>query len=67
MREAAIVLSGYSAQGIYANYHIKDKVTMSDLGSARACWSLRTPKWWRRSLLSPARPARNHAAAWWRV
>jgi NAD(P) transhydrogenase len=32
MREAVLLLSGYSAQGIYANYHIKDRVTISDLG-----------------------------------
>jgi NAD(P) transhydrogenase len=33
MREAVLLLSGYFAQGIYgANYHIKEKVTISDLG-----------------------------------
>jgi NAD(P) transhydrogenase len=33
MREAVLLLSGYSAQGIYGpNYHVKEKVTMSDLG-----------------------------------
>jgi NAD(P) transhydrogenase len=33
MREAVLHLSGYQFQGIYGiNYHVKDKITMADLG-----------------------------------
>jgi len=33
MREAVLHLSGYEYQGIYGlNYHVKDKITMDDLG-----------------------------------
>jgi NAD(P) transhydrogenase len=33
MREAVLHLSGYEYQGIYGlNYHVKDKITMEDLG-----------------------------------
>ena len=33
MREAVMHLSGYEYQGIYGiNYHVKDKITMADLG-----------------------------------
>ena len=33
MREAVLHLSGYEYQGIYGiNYHVKDKITMADLG-----------------------------------
>src|SRR6266576_245309 len=33
MREAVMHLSGYQFQGIYGiNYHVKDKITMADLG-----------------------------------
>src|SRR5215467_3184610 len=33
MREAVMHLSGFQFQGIYGiNYHVKDKITMSDLG-----------------------------------
>src|SRR5215475_13226879 len=33
MREAVLHLSGYQFQGIYGiNYHVKEKITMADLG-----------------------------------
>src|SRR5437762_6711079 len=33
MREAVLHLSGFQFQGIYGiNYHVKDKITMADLG-----------------------------------
>ena len=33
MREAVLHLSGFEYQGIYGvNYHVKDKITMADLG-----------------------------------
>src|SRR5947209_9389487 len=33
MREAVLYLSGFSYQGIYGlNHHVKDKITMADLG-----------------------------------
>ena len=33
MREAVLHLSGYEYQGIYGvNYHVKDKISMADLG-----------------------------------
>src|ERR1051326_7344389 len=33
MREAVLPLSGFQYQGIYGvNYHVKDKITMADLG-----------------------------------
>ena len=60
MREAVLHLSGFEYQGIYGvNYHVKDKITMADLGF-RVSQVIKTESDVMQSQLTAQRRRSNH-------